>query len=68
MSAIAQPAAAASSVKVKRPSGWDQLKTLILEPAASWQDGFQATVLAIKANEAVNSKQRVVLEKEFFDI
>ena len=29
MSAIAQPAAAASAVKVKKPSGWDQLKTLI---------------------------------------
>jgi ABC-type multidrug transport system fused ATPase/permease subunit len=29
MSAIAQPAAAVSAVKVKKPSGWDQLKTLI---------------------------------------
>ena len=29
MSAIAQPAAAASAVKVKKPSGWDQLKALI---------------------------------------
>ena len=29
MSAIAQPAAAVSAVKVKKPSGWDQLRTLI---------------------------------------
>jgi predicted dehydrogenase len=46
----------------------DQLKTLILEPYASWEDGFQATVMAIKANEAVNTKQRIVLEKEMFEI
>ena len=29
MSAIAQPAAVGTAVKVKKPSGWDQLKTLL---------------------------------------
>jgi len=36
------------------------------KPAASALDGFQATVLAIKASEATFNKQRIELEEEWF--
>jgi predicted dehydrogenase len=36
--------------------------------AASWRDGLDATILAIKANEAVVQKQKITLEKELFDL
>jgi predicted dehydrogenase len=37
-------------------------------PAASAADGLDATILAIKANEAVRKKTTVKLEKELFEI
>jgi predicted dehydrogenase len=48
----------------------DYLKTIshIRKPAATWQDGLEATVLAIKANEAVVKKQKITFEKEWFEI
>jgi predicted dehydrogenase len=36
--------------------------------AANWQDGLDATILAIKANEAVVARKKITLEKELFDI
>jgi predicted dehydrogenase len=48
----------------------DYLKTLsrIRKPAATWQDGLDATVMAIKANEAAIKKQKITFEKEWFEI
>ncbi len=48
----------------------DYLKTLnrIRKPAATWQDGLDATVMAIKANEAAVKKQKITFEKEWFEI
>jgi predicted dehydrogenase len=37
-------------------------------PAATWQDGYEATVTAIKANEAVVKKGVVKFEKEWFEV
>jgi predicted dehydrogenase len=37
-------------------------------PAAGFRDGFEATVLAIKANEAIAKGQRMVLQKEWFEV
>jgi predicted dehydrogenase len=37
-------------------------------PAAGYQEGCEATVTALKANEAILKKQRIVFEKEWFDI
>jgi predicted dehydrogenase len=36
--------------------------------AADWQDGLEATVIGIKANEAVVGQKRVELDKELFEI
>ncbi|MGD0813194.1 MAG: Gfo/Idh/MocA family oxidoreductase [Verrucomicrobiota bacterium] len=36
--------------------------------AANWRDGLDATILAIKANEAVVQQQKINLEKELFDL
>jgi predicted dehydrogenase len=45
------------------------LKALKLyAPAATWQDGLDATVMAIKANEAVVEQKKVTLEKELFEV
>jgi hypothetical protein len=38
------------------------------EPAATWRDGLDATVVAIKANESVVKQQKVTLDKELFDL
>ena len=37
-------------------------------PAATWQDGFEATVSALKANEAVMKKTTIKFEKEWFEV
>jgi len=37
-------------------------------PAAGYQEGFEATVVAIKANEAILKGQKIELPKEFFQI
>ena len=44
------------------------LATLKLKPAASYKDGYDATVLAIKANEAVVKGERIELKKEWFEV
>jgi predicted dehydrogenase len=47
----------------------DYLKTLKLDyPTATWQDGLEATILAIKANQAVVEQKRITLEKELFEL
>jgi predicted dehydrogenase len=37
-------------------------------PAATYRDGYEAAVLAIKANEAITKKSAVKFEKEWFEI
>ena len=37
-------------------------------PAAGWQEGYEATVSAIKANEAIVKGQKIALQKEWFEI
>jgi predicted dehydrogenase len=46
----------------------ENLKTLKTKPAANWQDGLEATVMAIKANEAAVTKQKITFEKEWFEL
>jgi predicted dehydrogenase len=46
----------------------ESFKALRPEPAPNWQDGLTATVLAVKANEAAISKQKILYEKEWFDL
>ena len=36
--------------------------------AANWRDGLDATILAIKANEAVVQHRKITIEKELFDL
>jgi predicted dehydrogenase len=38
------------------------------QPAATWKDGYDSAVLAIKASEAVARRQRIVLAREWFEI
>jgi hypothetical protein len=44
------------------------LAALPREHAATWREGFEATVVAIKANEAINSNKRIKFEKEWFEL
>jgi predicted dehydrogenase len=44
----------------------EEMKTRL--PAAGYQEGFEATVVAIKANEAILKGQKIELPKEFFQI
>ena len=37
-------------------------------PAAGYQEGYAATVTAIKANEAVTTGQRIVMNKEWYEL
>jgi len=50
----------------------DSLRSVLsetkLNPAAGYLDAFQATMLAIKANEAVMGHKRVELQKDWFDL
>jgi len=47
----------------------ENLKTLKpYYPAATWREGFDATILAIKANEAAVEQQKIKIEKELFDL
>jgi predicted dehydrogenase len=39
-----------------------------IRPHADYQEGFEATVVAIKANEAVMKKERIVLQDEWFKL
>ncbi len=42
--------------------------TLKLQPAATIKDGFEATVVALKANEAVLKGSKIKLEKDLFSL
>jgi predicted dehydrogenase len=48
----------------------DYLKSIshISKPAATWQNGLDATVIAIIANQAALKKQKITFEKEWFEI
>ena len=37
-------------------------------PASNYEEGFEATVVAIKSNEAVVSRQKIIFQKEWFQI
>lgn len=37
-------------------------------PAAGYQEGFEAVVTALKANEAILSKEKITFQKEWFEI
>jgi len=52
-------AALAASLKSQAPS---------LKPYAGYEEGYAATVLALKANEAVNGNKRVELNKGTFEL
>ena len=38
------------------------------KPAATWKEGYESAVIALKTNEAIVKKQRIVLAKEWFEI
>ncbi len=38
------------------------------KPAATWQDGLDATVMAITANEAALKQQKIEFQKEWFEL
>ncbi len=44
------------------------LQTIKTKPAANYQDGYTATVLALKANEAVTQGKRIEFKKEWFEL
>jgi len=44
------------------------LQALAPRPYANYQEGFAATVLALKANEAAIGNQRIELKKEWFEL
>jgi predicted dehydrogenase len=46
----------------------DKIKALITYPAATWQEGFEATVMAIKGNEAAVKKQKIMFQNEWFEL
>ncbi|MGV3756114.1 MAG: Gfo/Idh/MocA family protein, partial [Verrucomicrobiota bacterium] len=37
-------------------------------PHAGWKEGFEATVTAIKANEAVNKNQKITFDPKWFEV
>lgn len=45
----------------------ENLAGIELRKGASWKDGYSATVLALKANEAVTGGQRIELKPEAFE-
>lgn len=46
----------------------EYLGTIARQPAAGYQEGYEATVLAIKANEAIQKGQKIVLPKDWFEL
>ena len=38
------------------------------QPAAGWKEGLESTIAVIKANEAILKGQRIVFQKEWFDV
>ena len=46
----------------------ENIRSLKLRNAATWQDGYAATVLAIKANEAIVARSRIEMPKSLFEL
>lgn len=42
--------------------------TINNKPAATWRDGYEATVMALKGNEAVTKKARIEIPASLFDV
>ena len=65
-------AAVEDALAVIGPDDPEQLVAQIAKvqrrPAAGYLEGFQATVLAIKANEAIQAQQRIELKKEWSEL
>jgi len=65
-------AAVEDALAVIGPDDTEQLAAQIAKvqkrPAAGYQEGLQATVLAIKANEAVQAQQRIEMKKEWSEL
>jgi predicted dehydrogenase len=65
-------AAVEDALAVIGPDDTEQLAAQIAKvqkrPAAGYQEGLQATVLAIKANEAVQAHQRLEMKKEWSEL
>lgn len=38
------------------------------KPAATWKEGYESAIIAIKTNEAVLKKQRIAFAKEWFEV
>lgn len=45
-----------------------QLAGITLRKAANWKDGHDATLIAIKANEAIVKGEKITFQKEWFDL
>lgn len=46
----------------------EYLADLKLQPTAGYQEGLEATIVALKANEAILKKQRIEIKKEWFEL
>jgi predicted dehydrogenase len=46
----------------------DTLAKLKLYPAANWREGLDATIIAIKAREAVMKNQKIAIDTQLFDL
>jgi predicted dehydrogenase len=46
----------------------DYLAKLVREPAAGYKEGFEATVIAIKASEAVSKGEKITIKKDLYDL
>ncbi|MCI0746745.1 MAG: Gfo/Idh/MocA family oxidoreductase [Verrucomicrobia subdivision 3 bacterium] len=51
-----------------KPALEKYLADIRLQPHATWMDGYGATVVAIKANEAVVKGQKITFQKEWFEL
>src|SRR5258705_8753073 len=59
----------ATSFNVNDKAAFEKyLSGIRMEPYAHWQDGYGATVLAIKANEAVVKGQKSTFQNEWFEL
>lgn len=50
------------------PALREYLSSLTLQPTAGYKEGFAATVIALKINEAITKGEKVVFAKEWFDV
>ena len=46
----------------------EHLSKVQKRPAAGWLEGYQATVTAIKANEAILAAKRIELKPEWYEL